>query len=644
MLFLLISVSTPSQSQTDKPLQVVEAENALKSGSYAIVVGINNYLSDNITDLKYCENDARAFADVLIKQGWEQKKVRLITGSTATFENIYRAVNTLADMENIPSDSSIIFYFSGHGVAIDQKNYLVPYDGTAEKSIAAMRNIQIETIEEALAKCSFARKLLFIDACRNEFSRDKKEIGGEGFIDPGERKGMKVFFATEFGSFSSEDDNLKMGVFTKFLTEGMSGPADVNKDGVIVSAELELYTAEQMKTYSFQKGKVQKMVTRGECDPLVPLAIVPVTDPIVKQWLTNDIPVVLKGERTDYDYELITKTVKMQIEGKKSVMEKINTSIFKVELDVSLLSEGLHNIGCENLHLSIPQNISLASIQQAYVEVRVSKKGTSTPISPQKTQTKRPVTSLSAKPIRTLSGHTNMVNSVAFSPDSSILASGSDDHTISLWSVASGAEILTLPGHPFYVRSVAFSPDGRKLASGSWDKTVKIWSVESGTELRTLSGHTGEIESVAFSPDGSILASGSHDHTIKLWSVASGTVLRTLSGHSEWVVSVTFSPDGSMLASGSYDKTIKIWEIPSGTELRTFSEDSNITSVAFNPDSSILVAGGSKVIRFYSIGLGTLLRIIGTYPALSVAFSPDGKMLASGNSDFTIDLFAIEYK
>ncbi len=77
----------------------------------------------------------------------------------------------------------------------------------------------------------------------------------------------------------------------------------------------------------------------------------------------------------------------------------------------------------------------------------------------------------------------------------------------------------TLSGHTDDVLSVAFSPDGRLLASGSWDNTIKLWAVASGREVRTLSGHDSWVWSVAFSPDGLLLASASDDKTIKLWYV-----------------------------------------------------------------------------------------------------------------------------
>jgi parallel beta-helix repeat protein len=78
----------------------------------------------------------------------------------------------------------------------------------------------------------------------------------------------------------------------------------------------------------------------------------------------------------------------------------------------------------------------------------------------------------------------------------------------------------TLTGHTSYVNSVAFSPDGRLLASGSLDDTIKLWEVASGREVRTLSGHTSWVNSVAFSPDGRLLASGSDDRTIRLWDIS----------------------------------------------------------------------------------------------------------------------------
>src|SRR5262249_12511861 len=94
----------------------------------------------------------------------------------------------------------------------------------------------------------------------------------------------------------------------------------------------------------------------------------------------------------------------------------------------------------------------------------------------------RPPRPLREQP-RGLTGHQERVWSVAFSPDSRRLASGSRDRTIRIWDVADGRELLCLRGHAAGVRGVAFAPDGRRLASGSDDRTARLWDLDAGLEL-----------------------------------------------------------------------------------------------------------------------------------------------------------------
>jgi WD40 repeat protein len=245
-----------------------------------------------------------------------------------------------------------------------------------------------------------------------------------------------------------------------------------------------------------------------------------------------------------------------------------------------------------------------------------------------------------------LTGHTGAVFSVAFSPDGKTLASGTDDHTIRLWDVATGRPTgQPLTGHTGTVLSVAFSPDGRILASGSVDDTIRLWDMFTGRPIgEPLTGHTRSVTSVAFSPDGRILASGSHDGTIRLWDVAYGRAIGTLTGHTGYVESVAFSPDGKILASGSDDHTVRLWDVATGRPIRQ-PLTGQVDSVAFSPDGKTLASGSNDAtIRLWDVATG---RPIGkpltghTGYVGSVAFRPDGRTLASGGYDGTVRLWDV---
>ena len=180
-----------------------------------------------------------------------------------------------------------------------------------------------------------------------------------------------------------------------------------------------------------------------------------------------------------------------------------------------------------------------------------------------------------------LTGHTDDISSIAFSPDSQTLASGSADNTVRLWEVETDTHKATFTGHTDIVVSVAFSPDGSLLASGSDDNTIILWDVDTGEPKTTFIGHTNGINDVAFSPDGKTLASCGYrdDTTVKLWDVDTGTLKTTFFGHLYGITELAFSPDGQTLASGGWDGIVLLWDLNPGaaveTETQQLAEDAN---------------------------------------------------------------------
>ena len=264
--------------------------------------------------------------------------------------------------------------------------------------------------------------------------------------------------------------------------------------------------------------------------------------------------------------------------------------------------------------------------------------------------------------LRTLTGHSEKIYSVAVSPDGKYLASGSDDKTVIIWDAKSGERIKTLEGHSGGVSSVCWSPDGKYLASGLaimtkeknlWNGNkylgkidsvytgeINLWDVSREKCIQTLEGHSHYVESVCWSPDGNYLASGSADKTVIIWDAKSGVCMLTLKGHSDLVKSVCWSPDGKYLASGSQDKTLIIWDAKSGEKLQTLEGHSrSVRSVCWSPDGKYLASGlDDKTLIIWDARSGEKLKTLEghSFVVWSVCWSPDGKYLASVSWDKTV--------
>lgn len=263
--------------------------------------------------------------------------------------------------------------------------------------------------------------------------------------------------------------------------------------------------------------------------------------------------------------------------------------------------------------------------------------------------------------IRSFEQKPGNVDSVAFSPDSTEMASAmgqrrgpeSFDDTVTIFDADSGGtaaqfggEAEQVAGCAFFRNEVRFSPDGSLLAANSHDFTVSLYDPSNGEMLHTFAGHSSTVTDLAFSPDGALLATSSDDSTLRVWSVADRQMVNEYETPAGGYWSLVFSADGHSLVVADLSGIVSVLDLDRGSVVRTFAgRKDRLAELAISPDGSLVASGGDgNTVELWSTASGELVAQLAghTAPVQTVAFSPDGSMLASGSSDATVRLWALQ--
>lgn len=279
-------------------------------------------------------------------------------------------------------------------------------------------------------------------------------------------------------------------------------------------------------------------------------------------------------------------------------------------------------------------------------------------------------TSSSAK--HTLTGHRDSVNTVAFHPIYSVLATASDDSSVKIWDWDSGEVERTLKAHTKRVSDCQFNSTGTVLVTCSYDLFIKLWNVDNDYQnSATLRGHEHSISSARFLNGDDRVISSSRDHTLRIWEVQTTHCVKVITPHDEWIRCAVPSADGRYAITSSADHTSKIVDLASGDVRAEFRGHDNVVEAAqfcpphsapairellalkglgsspAPPGTSIVfavTASRDKTVRIWDAIRGQCLYTLVGHDdwVRSIVFHPNGQYLLTSSDDHSFRIWDLK--
>lgn len=294
---------------------------------------------------------------------------------------------------------------------------------------------------------------------------------------------------------------------------------------------------------------------------------------------------------------------------------------------------------------------------------------------------------------RNLYGHTQYVFYLNFSPDNSLLASGSADCTVRIWNYKTGAELYrdkerysevwgipldysqngkylvigsfetlkvldvangygvlsSIFDHKGGIQSLEVTPDSKQVVTVGVDGNLSVWSLPNLEPVSTIKAHSQEIWSVSINPGGTLVLTGAEDCTAKLWYYPSLELKKEIKYHSYPIEYVRFSRDGSKFLLASADGTISVWKTGQLNEPAAVLKGhlGSVLVAVFSADGQYVFSGGDDDdIYIFDADNGNIIDKLNEHlgDVMTLAVSPDGNYLASGSRDRNIKIWSIKYE
>ncbi len=232
-----------------------------------------------------------------------------------------------------------------------------------------------------------------------------------------------------------------------------------------------------------------------------------------------------------------------------------------------------------------------------------------------------------------LTGHTDQVYSVAWSPNGAQLATASQDKTARLWEWPSGKELKSFKDHSDAVTRVCFATDGKSIYTACQDHNARRFDITTGIASRVFSGHNEGITALALTTNGKSLITAGSEPELRWWNVDTGDVTARQGGHGGPVNDIIVSKDGKFVASASADHTVRLWDGGNGGQQRAFEGSPDwMYAAAISPDDKWTAGGGADgAVRLWETATGRLRLTLLLWPPAGktntqdwIAITPEG--------------------